>query len=104
MLQDLPFPVVRDFVLRRAAALDGYKGAPVRCLAPPVRASPRCTGMLTNLIKLPINRIHNSLEMFMSGGDKKYETSLPELQQLLWHLCSEGKLEQVDGEYRLVKH
>lgn len=59
--------------------------------------------MLTNLNKLPLNRIHNSLKMFMSGGDNKYEKSLPELQQLLWRLCSEGKLEQVDGEYRLVK-
>eukprot|EP00904_Undaria_pinnatifida_P000085 jgi/Undpi1/10077/HiC_scaffold_28.g12531.m1 len=61
------------------------------------------TGMLTNLVKLPLNRIHNSLKMFMAGGDNKYDKSLPELQQLLWRLCSEGKLEQTDGEYRLVK-
>lgn len=59
--------------------------------------------MLTNLTKLPLDRIHNNLKMFMSGGDNKYDKSLPELQQLLWRLCSDGKLEQVDGEYRLVK-
>lgn len=60
-------------------------------------------GMLTNLTKLPLDRIHNNLKMFMSGGDNKYDKSLPELQQLLWRLCSDGKLEHVDGEYRLVK-
>lgn len=60
-------------------------------------------GMLTNLTKLPLDRIHNNLKMFMSGGDNKYDKSLPELQQLLWRLCSDEKLEQVDGEYRLVK-
>lgn len=59
--------------------------------------------MLTNLNKLPVDRIHNNLKMFMSGGDNKYDKSLPELQQLLWRLCSDGKLEQTDGEYRLVK-
>ena len=41
------------------------------------------TGMLTNLTKLPLDRIHNNLKMFMSGGDNKYDKSLPELQQLL---------------------
>ncbi|CBN77335.1 Putative subunit of the Anaphase Promoting Complex Putative subunite of the Anaphase Promoting Compl [Ectocarpus siliculosus] len=61
------------------------------------------TGMLTNFSKLPLDRIHNNLKMFMSGGDNKYDKSLPELQQLLWRLCSDGKLEHADGEYRLVK-
>lgn len=59
--------------------------------------------MLTNLNKLPLDRIHNNLKMFMSGGDNQYDKSLPELQQLLWRLSAEGKLEQVDGEYRLVQ-
>lgn len=68
-----------------------------------MNASAVRAGMLTNLVKLPLNRIHNSLKMFMAGGDNKYDKSLPELQQLLWRLCSEGKLEQTDGEYRLVK-
>ncbi|CAM9914808.1 unnamed protein product [Choristocarpus tenellus] len=60
-------------------------------------------GMLTNLGKLPLNRIHNTLKMFMSGGDLKYDKSLAELSQLLNRLCNESKLDLVNGEYALVK-
>lgn len=59
-------------------------------------------GMLKNLGKLSINRIHNTLKMFMSSGENKYDKSIQELGQLLWRLCEAGKLEQVDGDYRLL--
>ncbi|CAN0231435.1 unnamed protein product, partial [Discosporangium mesarthrocarpum] len=61
------------------------------------------TGMLTNLGKLPLNRIHNTLKMFMSSGDSKYDKSMSELAQLLGRLCGDNKLELVDGEYCLLK-
>lgn len=73
------------------------------CVRPVTASAVPAAGMLTNLGKLPINRIHNTLKMFMSSGDNKYDKTIQELGQLLWRLCTEGKLEQVDGEYRLVK-
>jgi anaphase-promoting complex subunit 2 len=59
-------------------------------------------GMLTNLGRLPLERIHNMLKMFMANGEHKYEKSPAELSQLLSRLCSRNRLELLDGEYHLI--
>ncbi|CAM9692673.1 unnamed protein product, partial [Chrysoparadoxa australica] len=39
-------------------------------------------GMLTNMGKLPLPRIHNMLKMYMSSGEQRYEKTLSELEVL----------------------
>ncbi|CAN0061452.1 unnamed protein product [Phaeothamnion confervicola] len=58
-------------------------------------------GMLANLGRLPAEKIHNLLKMFMSHGEQKYERSMPELVQFLRRLAGQGKLEQTGADYHL---
>ncbi len=60
-------------------------------------------GMLTNLESLPLGRIHNMLKMFVpaSGGEHGYDRTEPELQRFLNRLVEEGKLEMVQGSYKI---
>jgi len=60
-------------------------------------------GMLTNLGKLPLDRIHNMLKMFVSTSEHRYEKTPQQLSSFLEHLCKQDKLEFVDGMYKLVK-
>jgi anaphase-promoting complex subunit 2 len=62
-------------------------------------------GMLSNLGQLPLERIHNTLKMFVTGSDIKYNKTPQQLSQFLQQLCKDEKIEcGADGMYkRLVK-
>ena len=61
-------------------------------------------GMLSNLGKLPLDRIHNLLKMFVASSEHKYNKTPQELNVFLQQLVKEDKLEcGVDGLYGLVK-
>ena len=59
-------------------------------------------GMLTNLGRLPLEKIHNNLKMFLQAGDSlKYDKSQRELAGFLSKLCADETLECIDGRYQL---
>ena len=61
-------------------------------------------GMLNTHGQLPLERIHNTLKMFVTGSDVKYNKTQQQLSRLLQHLCKQDKLEcGPDGMYKLVK-
>lgn len=61
-------------------------------------------GMLNTHGQLPLERIHNTLKMFVTGSDIKYNKTPQQLSRLLQHLCKQDKLEcGPDGLYKLVK-
>ena len=61
-------------------------------------------GMLNTHGQLPLERIHNTLKMFVTGSDTKYNKTPQQLSRLLQHLCKQDKLEcGPGGMYRLVK-
>jgi anaphase-promoting complex subunit 2 len=61
-------------------------------------------GMLSNLGELSLNRIHNTLKMFVTGSEIKYNKTPQQLSVLLQRLCKEEKLEcGADGMYKLLK-
>lgn len=62
-------------------------------------------GMLTNLGQLGLNRIHEMLKMYVSGGsDVKYTKTPQQLSVFLRHLCKQEKLERgPDGMYKIFK-
>jgi len=61
-------------------------------------------GMLANLGKLPLDRIHNMLKMFVAGSDHKYNKTPHELSAFLQQMVKGGKLAcGSDGLYALVK-
>jgi anaphase-promoting complex subunit 2 len=61
-------------------------------------------GMLNTHGQLPLDRIHNTLKMFVTGSDIKYNKTPQQLNRLLQHLCKQDKLEcGPDGMYKLVK-
>mmetsp|Transcript_22171 Transcript_22171/g.51802 ORF Transcript_22171/g.51802 Transcript_22171/m.51802 type:complete len:108 (+) Transcript_22171:563-886(+) len=57
--------------------------------------------VLTNTPSLPLGRIHNSLQMFMT--DPQYTRTEAQLRDFLGQLCQEGKLEFNGSNYSLVK-
>ncbi len=60
--------------------------------------------MLSNMGKLPIDRMHNLLKIFMSGGSElPYDKTLPGLSTLLTAMRDSGKLEFTDGTYSLAR-
>jgi len=59
------------------------------------------TGMLTNLGKLPLDRIHNTLGLFASMGDYPYRKSQQETGRFLGELARAGKIEVNDGMYSM---
>ena len=62
-------------------------------------------GMLTNMGQLGLNRIHEMLKMYVSGGsDVKYTKTPQQLAMFLKHLCKQEKLERgPDGMYKIFK-
>ena len=62
-------------------------------------------GMLTNMGQLGLNRIHEMLKMYVSGGsDVKYTKTPQQLAVFLKHLCKQEKLERgPDGMYKIFK-
>ena len=61
-------------------------------------------GMLNTHGQLPLDRIHSTLKMFVTGSDVKYNKTPQQLSRLLQHLCKQDKLEcGPDGMYKLVK-
>ncbi len=61
-------------------------------------------GMLNTHGQLPLERIHNTLKMFVTGSDIKYNKTPQQLSRILQHLCKQDKLEcGPDGMYKLVK-
>ena len=62
-------------------------------------------GMLANLGKLPLDRIHNMLKMFVAGSEHKYNKTAQELNVFLQFLVKQGKLIcGPDGLYEMVKN
>jgi hypothetical protein len=59
------------------------------------------TGMLTNLGKLPLDRIHNTLGLFASMGDYPYRKSQQETGRFLGELARAGKIDSNDGLYSI---
>ncbi len=60
--------------------------------------------MLSNMGKLPIDRMHNLLKIFMLGGSElPYDKSLSSLSSLLTVMRDCGKLEFTDGTYSLPR-
>jgi len=57
--------------------------------------------VLTNSPSLPLGRIHNSLQMFMT--DPQYTQTEVQLRDFLTQLCQEGKLEFDGSNYSLAK-
>ncbi len=54
--------------------------------------------------KLPIDRMHNLLKIFMLGGSElPYDKSLSSLSSLLTVMRDSGKLEFTDGTYSLSR-
>ena len=61
-------------------------------------------GMLSNLGELSLNRIHNTLKMFVTGSEIKYNKTPQQLSLVLQKLCKEEKIEcGADGMYKLIK-
>jgi anaphase-promoting complex subunit 2 len=61
-------------------------------------------GMLNTHGQLPLERIHNTLKMFVTGSDIKYNKTPQQLSRLLQHLCKQDRLEcGPDGMYKLVR-
>jgi len=61
-------------------------------------------GMLSNLGSLPLERIHNTLKMFVTGSDHKYNKTPHQLSLFLQQLCKDEKIEcGADGMYKLIK-
>lgn len=61
-------------------------------------------GMLNTHGQLPLERIHNTLKMFVTGSDIQYNKTQQQLSRLLQHLCKQDKLEcGPDGMYKLVR-
>lgn len=62
-------------------------------------------GMLTNMGQLGLQRIHEMLKMYVSGGsDVKYTKTPQQLAMFLKHLCKQEKLERgPDGMYKIFK-
>lgn len=62
-------------------------------------------GMLINMGQLPLDRIHNLLKTYVSGGsDVKYNKTPQQLGRFLQQLCKREKLERdPDGTYKLFK-
>ena len=61
-------------------------------------------GMLNTHGQLPLDRIHSTLKMFVTGSDIKYNKTPQQLSRLLQHLCKQDKLEcGPDGMYKLIK-
>lgn len=58
-------------------------------------------GMLTNLGKLPLDRIHNTLGLFASMGDYPYRKSQQETGRFLGELARAGKIDVNDGMYSM---
>ncbi len=59
--------------------------------------------MLSNMGKLPIDRMHNLLKIFMSeGSELPYDKTLSGLSKLLVAMRDSGKLEFADGIYSLA--
>ena len=56
-------------------------------------------GMLTNLVNLPLSRIHNMIRMFVPSDDK--DLSEAELQRFLSRMVEDGKIEVSAGMYKL---
>ena len=56
---------------------------------------------MTNYAALPVARIHNFLQMFMT--DPPYMRTEAELHDLLTKLCNDGKLEYSGTNYSLPK-
>ncbi len=61
------------------------------------------SGMLTNMGQLGLQRIHEMLKMYVSGGsDVKYTKTPQQLAMFLKHLCKQEKLERgPDGMYKI---
>ena len=59
-------------------------------------------GMLTNLVNLPLSRIHNMIRMFVPSDDK--DLSEAELQRFLSRMVEDGKIEVSAGMYKLRAH
>lgn len=58
-------------------------------------------GMLTNYASLPLARIHNFLQMYMT--DPVYTQTEAQLREFLSGLCQEGRLECDNQSYSLVR-
>jgi hypothetical protein len=59
------------------------------------------TGMLTNLGKLPLDRIHNTLGLFASMGDHPYRKTQQETSRFLSELVRAGKIDVNEGLYSI---
>lgn len=59
--------------------------------------------VLTTLGKLPLERIHSMLKMFIIDPTCKYDFSPQQLHHLLDKLSRENVVEMENGMYRLVK-
>merc|ERR1711920_58632 len=70
------------------------------CAAELEACEPLVQGMLTNYTSLPLGRIHNFLQMFMT--DPLYTQTEVQLREFLTRLCQEGKLEFNGSNYSLV--
>jgi anaphase-promoting complex subunit 2 len=61
-------------------------------------------GMLSNLGRIPLEKIHTMLKTFVTGSDHKYDKTPQQLAVFLQQLCKEEKLEcSPDGLYNLLK-
>ncbi|KAL7507453.1 hypothetical protein ACHAXN_004943 [Cyclotella atomus] len=61
-------------------------------------------GMLSNLGRIPLEKIHTMLKTFVAGSDHKYDKTPQQLAVFLQQLCKEEKLEcSPDGLYKLLK-
>lgn len=64
---------------------------------------PYIVGMLTNLGKLPQDRIHSMLKMFAMQGPNTRECSMPELKAFLDRKVKDHQLSYSAGVYQLVQ-
>jgi len=61
-------------------------------------------GMLTNLGQLPLQKIHNMLQTFVTGSEHRYDKTAAQLSSFLQKMAKEEKIEcGPDGMYKLFK-
>ena len=59
--------------------------------------------MLTNLVSLPLERIHSMLRMFAMSGPNTGQCKVEDLKRFLNKKVRDGELQFVNGKYRLPK-
>jgi len=84
-----------------AVRVSGAGGHDAACAAELEACEAFVQGMLTNYTSLPLSRIHNFLQMFMT--DPLYTQTESQLRDFLTRLCQEGRLEFNGSNYTLVK-